>query len=442
MRSLVRWFAPLALSLLPALAATTTRANTVGPQSPPECISIAHPCVTVPVTIHRTDSTPMRGYSVTVQLGPNLQLCAVGSPITSGGMLTGSEFQVIDNGGGSYTVDEVTLGLPCGSTADGTLFTIQLRSSAPTGTGTLTPTSVLLRDCSNQAIAVTAGPAATITFDQVAPAAVALTAAQRTSGNSATPVGTTDIVVSWTGQEVGSTVAVYRKGFGGYPQYDENGGAAPPTPATPSAAIAAGWQLTGVTGSGDTDRMATRDFWYYVAFVTDACGNGSMASNRTNGTLGYHLGDVHNGAANCTGDDVVDTRDVSFLGSHYGTTVPVNGTFECLDVGPTTDFSVDGRPTTDNHIQFEDLILFAINYEQVSAPQRRPVASAATLDQLGIRVPALPAVGELVAVPLTFSGTGAVQGVSVQLAWDPAVLEFVDVQPGALLGLQNSPDSR
>jgi hypothetical protein len=173
--------------------------------------------------------------------------------------------------------------------------------------------------------------------------------------------------------------------------------------------------------------------------VTDACGNTSVASNRTNGTLDYHLGDVHDGASNCSGDDAVDTRDISFLGTHYGTTVPVNGAFECLDVGPTTDFSVDGRPTTDNRIQFEDLILFGINYGQVSAPEGRTVATPSPADELGLDTASRPAVGELWSVPLTFSGTGAIKGLSVQLGWDPAVLEFVDVQPGALLNLQLSP---
>jgi hypothetical protein len=440
MRSFVRWCIPVAVSLAASLATTVALAdNPVAPQPPATCINLAHPCVTVPVTIHRTDATPIRGYSVTIQLSSELALCAVASPITSGGMLPNPQFEVTDNGGGSYTVDEVTLGLPCGSSVDGTLFSIQVRGAVSTGTGSVTASSVVLRDCSNQNVSTSPGPAATVPVDQVAPAPIALSATQKKIGNSATPAGTTDILVSWTGQEVGSTVAVYRKGFGGYPQYDENGGAAPATPANPGVATGAGWQLTGVTSSGSADRNATRDFWYYVAFVTDACGNTSVASNRTNGTLDYHLGDVHDGGSNCSGDDIVDTRDISFLGTHYGTTVPVNGAFECLDVGPTTDFSVDGRPTTDNRIQFEDLILFGINYGQVSAPEGRIAAAPSPADELGLDTASRPAVGELWSVPLTFSGTGAIKGLSVQLGWDPAVLEFVDVQAGALLNLQLSP---
>ena len=55
------------------------------------------------------------------------------------------------------------------------------------------------------------------------------------------------------------------------------------------------------------DEVTNRDFWYYVAFVTDGCGNVSAVSNRTNGTLNYHLGDVTNGFVAGTGNNLVDT---------------------------------------------------------------------------------------------------------------------------------------
>ena len=68
------------------------------------------------------------------------------------------------------------------------------------------------------------------------------------------------------------------------------------------------------------------------------------------------------------GDNQVEFLDVSFLGGHYGVTEG-NALYEnILDVGPTTDNSTNGRPTTDNRIQFEDLMMFAINYGAVSKP--------------------------------------------------------------------------
>jgi hypothetical protein len=71
MRSFVRWCIPFAVSLAVSLAINSARAdNPVTPQPPATCINLAHSCVTVPVTIHRTDATPIRGYSVTIQLSP------------------------------------------------------------------------------------------------------------------------------------------------------------------------------------------------------------------------------------------------------------------------------------------------------------------------------------------------------------------------------------
>ena len=43
------------------------------------------------------------------------------------------------------------------------------------------------------------------------------------------------------------------------------------------------------------DEALTRDFWYFIAYAKDGCGNVSVVSTMTGGTLGYHLGDVSNG---------------------------------------------------------------------------------------------------------------------------------------------------
>ncbi|MFI5372402.1 MAG: cohesin domain-containing protein, partial [Candidatus Eisenbacteria bacterium] len=442
MRFALRSLAILAaLSLSLAIAGAALAANVIAPQTPSTCIDLAHPCVTVPVTLQRDDAVGILAYSVTFTLSPELTLCGVGSPITSAGFLANPDFHVIDHGDGSYTVDETTLGLPCGATGGGTLFNVQVQSASATATGVLTVTTVILRDCDNNDVPVVAGPAVNVSIDQQAPVAVTLTATRKTTANTASPAGTTDILVSWTGQEPGSSVAVYRKGFGGYPFYDDNGGVTPTAPADPAAAVAAGWQLTTVATSGDADRVAGRDFWYYVAFVTDACGNRSVVSNLTPGTLNYELGDVSDGVTDCSGDNLVNTSDVSLLGAHYGAAVTALSPFACLDVGPTTDHSVNGRPLTDHAVQFEDLVMFAIGYGQVSAPQRAGQAGlvAAAADRIGLGAVPRGMTGGTIDVPLVFDGTGAIQAVSVELGWDHEVLEFSGVVAGDLLGLQADP---
>jgi hypothetical protein len=403
------------------------------------CISTAHPCVNVPVNFTRVNTTGARGISVTFTINlAKIQLC--GTPAASihqGTWLNAysTTFQVLDNGGGSYTVDQAILGLPCGQTAGGQLFTVDLAASDGDGTGTITITDVQARDCSNAPIPGGPGSPANIPVDQTAPTTIAdLAASQVKAGNDAD--GTTKIKLTFTAPGDAATVEVYRAGFGNYPEYDDAPGAGS-VPATPAYPPPAPWALTGVTATNQTDEVANRDFWYYVVFTKDACGNVSSVSNKTTGTLNYHLGDVSDGVTACQGNNQVTTADISLLGAHYGAVLADPDAFGCLDVGPTTDNSVNGRPTTDNRVQFEDLILFAINYGQVSAPQMSAGAVASDRDEIGIDAPATVAAGQTFTATVQFKGAGDIQGLSAKLGWDRSVVEPVSVQAGELMTRQN-----
>ncbi|MGH7724673.1 MAG: hypothetical protein ACREOU_04525, partial [Candidatus Eiseniibacteriota bacterium] len=150
------------LALTTMLLADSARAvdNPVSLGAAPSCISIGNPCVSIPVSIARTDAAPLRGYSVTFTLSANLMLCGpVGANILQGPYLAtgagtnGTTYLVLNNGGGSYTVDEAILGTPCGAGgAGGGLFTIKVMNSGGDGLGTITINSVTLRDCSNAPI--------------------------------------------------------------------------------------------------------------------------------------------------------------------------------------------------------------------------------------------------------------------------------------------------
>src|SRR5262249_3931633 len=158
----------------------------------------------------------------------------------------------------------------------------------------------------------------------------------------------------------GTSVEIYRAPFGGYPRYDDSGGAAPAVPGYPPSAP---WVLTSVTAPGGTDEPSVRDFYYYVAFVHGEGLNVSAASARTPGTLNYQLGDVSDGVAPGSGDNRVTLADLSLLGAHYGISGAAALAFDYLDVGPTTDLSVSGRPMTDRRLDFEDFVLFARNFD-------------------------------------------------------------------------------
>jgi hypothetical protein len=400
------------------------------------CISSATPCVEVPVMIERMTSTPLRSFSVTLQLGAGLELCSgpdttnivEGTYLSSYGVETA--FYVVSNGGGSYTVDGSILGWPCGQTGDGTILSIFVASTAPGGTGTITITEVLLRDCVNGPILAWPGAVAAVEIDNTPPVAVSnVTAVQVKTGNDAD--GTTKISVTFTPPADAVEVEVYRAAFGNYPEYDDppDAGSEPAAPAYPPGAP---WLPTGVTASGQTDEPPMRGFWYYVAFAKDGCGNPSPVSARTPGTLNYHLGDVHDASVECAGDNAVSAADISFLSAHYGAALGEADTLGCLDVGPTQDLWVNARPLTDNWIQFEDLMMFAINYGALSKGMTKPPPAA--VDELTLEAPGEVEEGAFVTAKIFARGTGLVQGLSVSLAWNAGVVEPVSMVPGDLIG--------
>lgn len=413
-------------------------------------ISPCNTCLTVPIEFSRTDASMLRGVSVTFQLSSELELCAgVGSVslATGAGSLydgyTNTNLFVIDNGGGSYTADATLLGMPCGPTVGGTLLNVGV--AAATGvtgdvTGTITVTAVTVRDCDNAPLPGTPGAPATVTINNGAPGAVAdLAAIQVKTGNTPPADGTTSIDLTWTdpGDPDLTTVEIWRKGFGDYPEYDDGTGAVPTAPATPAAALGNGWthaaSVAAGTGAYTDDPGLTRDFWYYVAFANDGCNEGAV-SGMTGGTLNYHLGDVADGSnPPPSGDDAVDTFDISVLGANYGITIVFGDPVNYLDVGPTTDYSVDARPTTDNVVQFEDLMMFAINYGQVSKTLPHPQPAMRDLITLSAGE---AAVGDELSVEVHMSGSGRVQGLSVPLTWNASVLEPVGLAPGDFLAAQ------
>src|SRR5262249_37200368 len=99
-------------------------------------------------------------------------LCSGVSSITEDTFLSSSGstvFHVTDNGGGSYTVD-ATLLSGCGPTGtSGTLFNVGVGSASPSGPGSITITSLKLRNCSNAQLSTAAGPPGTVPVDNQGP---------------------------------------------------------------------------------------------------------------------------------------------------------------------------------------------------------------------------------------------------------------------------------
>jgi hypothetical protein len=274
---------------------------------------------------------------------------------------------------------------------------------------------------------------AAITITVAVTAIADLVATPVHTGNDAD--GTTKVKLSWSATPGGTTVEVFRAGFGGYPQYDDAGGTVPPTPSYPPGAP---WVATSVTAPGMTDEPGSRDYYYYVAFVHGSGSSVSAVSNKTTGTLNYHLGDVSDGTTAGQGDNTVNTLDISLLGAHYGLTGGAVAPYAYLDVGPTSDSTPDGLPTTDHAIDFEDLVIFTLRYLLVSAPAGPAHAEIAPLrpkahSSIAFDAGGSVAVGDTLECPITMSGEGDVVGVSIRLAWDASRVRPAGMVAGAMM---------
>jgi hypothetical protein len=305
---------------------------------------------------------------------------------------------------------------------------LQVRAQLATTDGAVTPA---LQDAS-----LTCSPCAGPAPDPIADLAVAR------QGLSAAP-GRRTVLVTFTEPAGASAVEVYRAPFGGHPRYDEAGGSDPLTPAYPPGPP---WQLTSITASGQLDDPPGRDQWHYVAFWRNDCSLLSSVSNRPPGVLNYTLGDVSDGITPCAGDNAVGTTDVSLLGAHYGATLTGAEPHACLDMGPTTDRSPASRPTTDLRVQFEDLVMVAMEYGlPIAGPAAATTLRAAAVDDASLVLPGRVAAGETFEVALRVSGTGRVQALTARLAWDAARVRVEGVRSSGWLerqqGLVLSPDA-
>ncbi|HOX24369.1 MAG TPA: FlgD immunoglobulin-like domain containing protein [Candidatus Krumholzibacteria bacterium] len=233
------------------------------------------------------------------------------------------------------------------ATVEGDQYTWTFAATSGTGDGLVTAT-VTATD--THAANVALGDA--ITADNTGPAPLgALTV---------TP-GHQQIHLAWTapGPDGGSPlqgVEFRYVTWGGYPAY------AGPLPAAP-AAITEGASIgAGLLGETTYDwAVAPRDVYVIAGFGVDLVGNPG-ALGATGAATNYWLGDVD-------GDGYVEPIvDVTALGDTYGLSLGEPGYDAVCDVGPTMDYSPRGvpDPETDGYqIQFEDMMVFALNFGEV-----------------------------------------------------------------------------
>ena len=180
-----------------------------------------------------------------------------------------------------------------------------------------------------------------------------------------------------------ATYAVFRglwydsaPGVSAYPEYDDLAGDVIPTRPTDyaDAVASAEWEFAGTAAAPtltftDTGMTSGRGVYYYEVFAIDAATNASATAPANDRATNYWLGDVD-------GDGEVDViPDIDTLGDTFGVCDGDLDYNNVCDVGPTDDWSSRGIPTTDSCIDFEDLIVFAINFGVVTPAKDLPLIS-------------------------------------------------------------------
>ena len=230
-------------------------------------------------------------------------------------------------------------------------------------------------------------------------------------------------------------ILIRRGGWGDYPEYSVAAPSYPDT-ATGTRVLHAAGMPTSYLDTTFPGHWSGRDIYYYQAFVFDKAynygGGGGGACDRA---TSYWLGDVDPKTPSVSiGDGSVQfSYDVTDLSATYHQ--PEGGTYwnaHC-DVGPTDDASRLGIPQPDNQVEFEDLMIFSMNYGVVAPLVGTvPGSLAAAVPGLELRVPATPAMGIVTATLVLSRNPGVVKGLHSRIGYDRSRLELLGVEKGAL----------
>lgn len=287
-------------------------------------------------------------------------------------------FYVVDQGAGVYSVNGALYGAVPGILADTDLFRLDMATGGD-GDVMLDIVDYNLRTPDNTPFFADMSGAAFV-VDCTAPAAVS---------NIAAAPHHNRVAVTWdhSGADVDHYVVfsgLWHDGAGNsvYPEYDDIVGNTIPTrPADYDAAWTSGeWDPLGPVAVTALDQVwltaADRGVYYYEVFAVDAAGNISPPAAANDRATNYWLGDIDE-------DGFVDVLgDITPLGNAFGTSGGQVDYDEYCDVGRTDDWSRVGIPLTDSVINFEDLMVFSMNFSVVTDLNkgRTEPAATATLD--------------------------------------------------------------
>ncbi len=191
-----------------------------------------------------------------------------------------------------------------------------------------------------------------------------------------------------------------------------------------------GTEVYSGTGTSYTHAVSSRDIYFYRAFSYDEARNYAPAGPTSGDcATNYWLGDVANAENSWIPDGNVFVADFAKLSGTYGS-APSDPDYETCDVGPTDDHSRVGVPLPDDALDFEDLMIFSMNYDVVSPRVVPFLPSPEATHELALSVEerSVAPSGE-VELSLVLSGNSdEVKGLSSVLTYDAAELGLVSAR--------------
>ncbi|MFC1800034.1 FlgD immunoglobulin-like domain containing protein, partial [Candidatus Eisenbacteria bacterium] len=289
----------------------------------------------------------------------------------------------------------------------------------------------------------------TFTKDTIAPSAVT---------DFVATVGHNQVVLDWTnpGGDV-DRIYLYRNDWTSYPGY---GTADPGYPTVGGFDLQTDIGIIETYTDGFSDN--TRGIYAYRAVVYDCAGNYSAAgSDDYDRATSYFLGDIASNAGSWgpNYDGLVSGFDYNPFSGCYWSAPPAGDCME-VDFAPTIEPTRGnfGIPVPDAYVDFDDLMIFAMNYGNVPpapAPLSDPVwsvefasagapmpgielVSAGLAEDAGIyrlSLVEMSQVDGIVELALVVEGNEMFKGLSAEIEYDHGGLEFMSALPSeALLG--------
>jgi hypothetical protein len=192
--------------------------------------------------------------------------------------------------------------------------------------------------------------------------------------------GHNKVHLTWKNSETSDIIGIkiLRVPWGNYPNFGTNPGALS-APAFPTNQTIGTTVFDSAASSNssvshlDTYSLnnTTRDIYYYTAFAYDAAGNYSVASTTAQDrSTSYWMGDIDSLFFPGKFDGQVYVSDLARLSVCYGTKQGDPGFYDHADYASYPPIHPKGIPKPDDSIQYEDLVIFAINYNAVSPTAR------------------------------------------------------------------------